>query len=139
MLQSSKLSWQSKYKIIKTSFLSYIPDSYKNLLPLRTVCNYEISKGDDNCPAVTVPKCPPGHVVQQENVEECIPSYNCTCDMDVSPCPEEPTCGDLEELVITETDCCPVYECGKLSVLISDVYLLDVSFLLRSHAAEFYE
>ena len=86
---------------------------------LSLVCNYELNKGEGNCPAVTVPQCPPGHVVEQVNVAECIPEYNCTCNMDASPCPAEPTCGDLEELIITETDCCPTYECGKCQFLSS--------------------
>jgi len=77
------------------------------------VCNYELGKGEANCEAVSIPKCPPGYVPIQINVGECIPAYDCVCNMSRNPCPEKPTCDELYHLDTTETECCPLYECGK--------------------------
>ena len=70
--------------------------------------------GEPDCDAVKVPKCSPGYVPEQTNVGECIPTYECVCNMTRNPCPEAPKCNeDLEELVSTETACCPDLTCGK--------------------------
>nr|XP_026693636.1 LOW QUALITY PROTEIN: von Willebrand factor-like [Ciona intestinalis] len=75
------------------------------------VCNYELIKGEPNCDAVPVPKCPPGYVASQTNVGQCIPDYDCFCNKSRNPCPEAPECPELHELVTTETECCPLYGC----------------------------
>ena len=80
------------------------------------VCNYDFAKGEPDCDAVAVPKCPPGYVPEQTNVGECIPTYECICNMTRNPCSEAPKCNeDLEELITTETECCPIQTCGMFN------------------------
>jgi len=78
------------------------------------VCNYVFAQGTEDCDVVPVPKCSPGYVPEQTNVGECIPKYECVCNMSRSPCIEPPTCNeDLKYLNATKTECCPTYKCGK--------------------------
>jgi len=81
------------------------------------VCNYELGKGTDECKAVVIPECSPGYVPVQSNPGECVPSYECYCNTSRNPCPEKPVCGELEHVVTTQGECCPIHKCGRLHLM----------------------
>ena len=79
---------------------------------LIVVCNYIVDAGEETCEAVSLPKCEVGYIPIRTNPGECIPEYECQCNTTKSPCPEAPTCNEIEHVVTVEGECCSTHTCG---------------------------